>query len=269
MEEIFYVYGLFEIGTENILYIGKGKNDRSKKHIPLLLDNKHTNPKLQNKFNSLVSNNSSLEDRILANNLTEYRAFEIEKQLIEFYGLKNLCNLTRGGEGGDCLTNNPNRVDIIQKSARSRAGKKRDPKIIEKIKVKREKWRNSEEYQIYLKKMSSERIGQNNPMYGKTETEEHKKERMKNMLSKPRWNKGLTKDDDPRIAKLGHRKGKLPHNAKNIKVIDINTGDILSFDSIKLFQEHIKNTLKKCNNRKLFKLLKKEEEVYERWKLME
>jgi len=269
MEEIFYVYGLFELGTENLLYIGKGKNDRSKKHRPLLIENKHVNPKLQNKFNSLIKNNSDVEDRIIQNNLTEQNALDREKQLIAFYGLENLCNLTEGGEGGDCLTHNPNRLQIIQKSARSRTGKKRDQHTVEKIKTKLEEWRKTEEYQSYVEKMSSERIGKNNPMYGKRETEEHKKERMKNMLSKPRWNSGLTKDNDPRIAKLGVWKGKIPPNAKKIKVLDITTGEVLSFDSIKLFKDHIKTTLKKCNGKKLFKLLKKEIEVYERWKLTE
>jgi len=39
--------------------------------------------------------------------------------------------------------------------------------------------------------------------------------------------------------------------------------------TLKKPRENIKTTLKKCNGKKLFKLLKKEIEVYERWKLTE
>ena len=46
MENIFYVYGLYEVSTQQIIYIGKGKGDRSKVHKPLLLESKHKNPKL-------------------------------------------------------------------------------------------------------------------------------------------------------------------------------------------------------------------------------
>ena len=117
--------------------------------------------------------------------------------------------------------------------------------------------------------MSENRIGKNNPMYGKKETEEHKKERMKNCLSKPRWNKGLTIKDDPRLEKLATWKGKLPPNAKKIKVIDITTSEVLEFNSIKAFIDHVRNILKKCNSKKVFKLLQKEIDIYERWKLTE
>ena len=269
MENIFYVYGLYEVSTQQIIYIGKGKGDRSKVHKPLLLESKHKNPKLQNKFNSIVRQGGDVEDKILEDNLQESEALKRETELISFYGLENLCNLTEGGAGGDCLTHNPNREIIIKKSSTSRIGLKRSQETKTKILNKLKEWKKTKEYQKYLKEMSENRIGKNNPMYGKKETEEHKKERMKNCLSKPRWNKGLTIKDDPRLEKLATWKGKLPPNAKKIKVIDITTSEVLEFNSIKAFIDHVRNILKKCNSKKVFKLLQKEIDIYERWKLTE
>lgn len=269
MEKIFYVYGLYQIETQEIIYVGKGKGDRSKVHKPLLIENKHRNPKLQNKFNSIINKGADIEDRILEQNLEESEALKRETELITFYGLENLCNLTEGGVGGDCITHNPKRQQIIEKSRLSRIGLKRSQETKDKMQKNLELRRHTEEYQIYLNELSEKRMGENNPMYGRKETEEHKKERMKNCLSKPRWNKGLTIKDDPRLAKLATWKGKLPPNAKKIKVVDITTNEVLEFASIKLFKDHIKNTIKKCNSKKVFKLLQKQLDIYEKWKLTE
>lgn len=269
MEKIFYVYGLYDIQTNELIYVGKGKEQRSKVHRPLLLENKHINPKLQNKFNAIIRNGSDVVDKILEDALTEADALKRETELIAFYGLDNLCNLTEGGVGGDCITHNPNREQIIEKSRLSRIGLKRSQETKDKILKKLDLWKQTEDYQNYIKELSEKRMGENNPMYGRKETEEHKKERMKNCLSKPRWNKGLTTKDDPRISKLATWKGKLPPNAKKIKVVDITTNEVLEFASIKLFRDHIKNTIKKCNSKKVFKLLQKQLDVYERWKLAE
>lgn len=266
---MFYVYGLYDKQTNEILYVGKGKNTRSKTHRTLLLENKHPNPKLQNKFNSLLENNNDVIDSIIQDNLSENEAFQKEIELISFYGIQNLCNLTSGGFGGDCITNHPNRELIIKRSATSRKGLKRSEETKNKIKLKRNLWQQTEEYKQFVNRMSHERTGKNNPMYGTIEKEEHKKQRMKNFLDKPRWNKGLTKDEDPRLEKLAFWKNKLPPNAKKIKIIDINSGEILEFEAIKRFIEYIKNKINKCNTKKVSKLLKQEIDIYENWKLAE
>ena len=184
----FYVYCL--VLNKEIIYIGKGKKDRSKKHLPLLLANKHVNQKLQNKFNK-VNNKEQLQDIIIYDNLTEELSYQYEIQLIDQIGLDNLCNLTDGGEGGDCITNNPRRSEIIEKSAKSRIGRKVSTETKQRIQAAKQKWYSSQEYEMFKKTLSETRKGDKNPMYGKKESDEHKKERMKNLLSKPRWNKGL------------------------------------------------------------------------------
>ncbi len=266
---MFYIYGLYDKQTNQLLYIGKGKNTRSKTHRVLLLENKHPNPKLQNKFNSLLKNNSDVIDLIIEDNLSEDEAFQKEIELISFYGIQNLCNLTSGGSGGDCITSNPNRELIIEKSATSRKGLMKSEETKNKIKLKRNLWQQTDEYKEYIERMSHQRTGKNNPRYGFVESQEHKEQRMKNLLDKPRWNKGLTKDKDSRLEKLAVWKNKLPPNAKRIKIIEINSNEILEFETIKRFIEYIKNKINKCNTKKVFKLLKQEIDIYENWKLAE
>jgi len=53
------------------------------------------------------------------------------------------------------------------------------------------------------------------------------------MLKTPRWNKGLTKKDDPRLEKLSVWKGKLPPNSIKCKLINLKTGEIYEANSLK------------------------------------
>jgi hypothetical protein len=266
---MFYIYGLYDQQTNKLLYIGKGKNARSKIHRQLLVDGKHPNPKLQNKFNLLLKNSSDIIDLIIEDGLSENEAFQKEIELISFCGIENLCNLTLGGSGGDCITNHPDRDLIIKKSATSRIGLHPSEQTRNKIRLKRIAWQQTEEYKQFIQCMSHNRTGENNPMYGYIENEEKKRQRMKNLLDKPRWNKGLTKDTDPRIKKLAVWKNKLPPNAKRVKIIEIDSNKILEFQSIKNFIEYIKHKINKCNTKKVFKLLKQEIDIYENWKLAE
>lgn len=49
-----------------------------------------------------------------------------------------------------------------------------------------------------------------------------------------RWNTGLTKNSDPRIAKLGeHHIGKIPHNALITKFKHRDTGNVVEGRTIK------------------------------------
>jgi hypothetical protein len=264
MSSNFYIYFLI-LGNE-IVYIGKGKNDRAKKHLPLLKENKHINTKLQNKYNKYCKKNITFLEKIVYENLSEAQAFSYEKYLIDQIGLENLCNLTVGGEGGDCITNNPRREEIIKKSAKSRIGRKISKETIEKIQKTKQEWYSSQDYIDFKNKMSDARKGKNNPMYGRKEDEEHKKERMKNFLAKPKWNKGLTKENDSRIK--GPPSGKIPYNAKKIVIQNIETEEIIELPTIKSFYDLIKKELGKCNTKKAYALTAGKLEKYEKWVLL-
>jgi len=83
-------------------------------------------------------------------------------------------------------------------------------------------------------KISLKNSGEGNGMYGKKEDTDKKKKRMEHMLSTPKWNKGKTKYDDPRLLKLGAAHiGKLPHNAIKVKLLNTETMEFWEASSLK------------------------------------
>jgi len=83
----FYVYVHRKATTGQIFYVGKGHGDRLKWT--------HSRSKF---WNSIVKKHGFTYE-VIADNLQEWYAFEIEKEIILFYGRENLCNLTDGGDG--------------------------------------------------------------------------------------------------------------------------------------------------------------------------
>lgn len=120
----FYIYTHIRPDTNQVFYVGKG---REKRAYSKYSRNKH--------WNNIVNKAGGFEVQILAENLIESLAFELEVQLIKRFrdsGFK-LCNMTDGGEGT--------------------SGRKR-----------------SEESK---RKLSEKVKGENHPMYGKKLSQEH------------------------------------------------------------------------------------------------
>lgn len=90
MKKIFYVYGWYDIDTEEIFYIGKGSGNRYK------------NISQRNELFKEYIKNHNTEVKILKDSLTEEEAFYYEKKLYEEYKEKNqcFCNLATPGKGG-------------------------------------------------------------------------------------------------------------------------------------------------------------------------
>ena len=87
MNNNYYVYLHTRNDTGEVFYVGKGKNRRAWWKNQR---NKH--------WHSIV-NKVGYEVHIFKDMLTEQDAFSIEKERIQFYGRKNLCNFTDGGDG--------------------------------------------------------------------------------------------------------------------------------------------------------------------------
>lgn len=83
----FYVYEHLKPNTGEVFYIGKGCEKRAYQK------------RSRNSHWLNIVNKYGLEVNIVYNNLTNSEASKKEKDLIDFYGLNNLCNMTSGGDG--------------------------------------------------------------------------------------------------------------------------------------------------------------------------
>jgi|TARA_B110000259_G_scaffold144359_1_gene162571 hypothetical protein len=101
MEKKYYVYQL-KTSDGDIIYIGKGTGDRINKHVKIAnhkSKNRDKNPKLYNKINSTINKGGYIIPEILFESELEGLCLDEEIRIITEIGLKNLCNLTEGGEG--------------------------------------------------------------------------------------------------------------------------------------------------------------------------
>ena len=93
IDEKHYVYGLCRSDTDKVFYIGKGINGRLFDHEKLNDDNPHKNN---------VIKKHGISGYVLFKSYKYSKdAFDYEKKLIAEYGLNNLTNIGRGGEGQD------------------------------------------------------------------------------------------------------------------------------------------------------------------------
>lgn len=88
-----YVYLHRKKSNGEIFYIGKGRNKRAWKKT----QRSDWWKRIEAKHGRTVE--------IVCRNLTDEQAFELEKDLIDWIGLENLCNLREGGDGGYALSN--------------------------------------------------------------------------------------------------------------------------------------------------------------------
>ena len=87
MKNIFYVYVHRRNDTGSVFYVGKGSRNRA-----FWKNNR-------NKHWHFIVDKHGYKVEIVINNLTEQYAFDLEKELIAFYGRSNLCNYSDGGDG--------------------------------------------------------------------------------------------------------------------------------------------------------------------------
>lgn len=103
----FYTYLYRQVCTKRPIYVGKGKGRRWRKHLDYAkhLDwssKEYDNPWLINAIRKLIDD---IEILFIATNLSEAKAFALERKLIKRIGRRDigtgpLLNLTDGGDGG-------------------------------------------------------------------------------------------------------------------------------------------------------------------------
>lgn len=94
-------------------YIGKTARDfeqRKKQHLYLLTQNKHHNTYLQNIFNKDASR---LEFNILEQDIIDLNILNFKEK--KWIKTKGTINIAVGGEGGDTMSNHPNKEQIYKK----------------------------------------------------------------------------------------------------------------------------------------------------------
>jgi hypothetical protein len=97
----YYVYGLYEEGSEDPFYIGKAKtNAKHQRHENQFYEAKrgHKCPRCA-KIRKIWANGKQVECWVLVETDDESFAYTEEIRLIAEYGTGNLTNLTAGGEG--------------------------------------------------------------------------------------------------------------------------------------------------------------------------
>lgn len=89
MKNNFYVYEWYNVDTDEVFYVGKGRNNRYK------------NTTERNNYFKNYYNKYNCNVRKIKENLEEQNAFDIEKELIKQYRKigQCRCNITDGGEG--------------------------------------------------------------------------------------------------------------------------------------------------------------------------
>ncbi len=97
----YYTYVLIDPQIDKIFYIGKGQKLRMYKHVKDVQRGRipnGTNRKLGNKIKKILSSGNKVKYKKILITENRYEALNKEKELISEIGLKNLCNLTNGGE---------------------------------------------------------------------------------------------------------------------------------------------------------------------------
>lgn len=103
----FYVYVHRKNSDGQIFYVGKGMGNRAL--------SRHG----RNNYWHNVVNKHGYTVEIVLNGMEEPIAFELECELIAFYGRENLCNLTSGGDGASGSVKS---LEARQKIAKSKIG---------------------------------------------------------------------------------------------------------------------------------------------------
>ncbi len=94
----FYTYELVNSLTNNIFYVGKGKNARINFHE--YQARRLVQAPLYEYIRQIWEQGGRVIRRKVQRDLTEKESHGIERQLIAKYGRENLFNRTEGGEGG-------------------------------------------------------------------------------------------------------------------------------------------------------------------------
>jgi hypothetical protein len=120
---VFYVYEHWRPDTDCCFYVGKGKNKRAWQFSSM------RNPHYKSIVAKINDLGHQVDVRIIKSNLSHDDAISFEIERIAFYGVKNLSNMTLGGDG----LKNPSE-EVRAKISASQKKRFENPEAREKLK---------------------------------------------------------------------------------------------------------------------------------------
>lgn len=116
LEKNFYIYRHIRLDTNEVFYIGMGKNPKYYKSFEKEFQRAY-HKEGRSSFWQNIINKTKYEIEIILTDLTKEEAINKEIELIKLYGRRNLnkgtlVNLTDGGEGGGVIVSAETRVKL-------------------------------------------------------------------------------------------------------------------------------------------------------------
>jgi len=252
---MYYVY-IYKnpLKNDEPFYVGRGKDDRCKKHLlPYMLKKDNDKNKV---IKEILSENLEPIIEIFSTGLTFTESNNLERKLISDFGrIKEggtLTNITSGGQG---LSGYEMSVEVREKIKKTMRENGVYDKISENMKGENnpmfgDKWHRSEEGKISF----SEKMSGVYPMENKTDEE---KTEIYNKISKTLKGRKLS-DEQIEIRKKNSSEN-FPKQ-KKVKIIDIETKEEKTFISINLASKYLgisHSTLRYRYNKNIIKNNKK------------
>jgi len=215
---MFYVYQLIDPRNNKPFYVGKGKNNRMYDHV-VIVKRGHSpngNDKLKNKILKILESKMNIIYKKIFYSDDEKNVFETEEKMIRNIGLKNLCNLTYGGEGN--VPSNETR-EKMRNAQLGKTATKESRKKMSDAKKGKPTWNKgkkgsqvawnkglTKETDERVKKYSDTKIGHDVSEEARTKISKTKKQKYKDKIytvwnkgkkgSQIPWNKGLSMEDE-------------------------------------------------------------------------
>lgn len=200
-----YVYQHIRLDTNEVFYVGVGKEDK-----------RAHDKRGRNKHWHHIVNKVGYSIEIIAEGITWEEACQKEKELIEYYGRKDLglgplVNMTDGGEGVPGIKRSPFSKEHKQKMANAKIGKKLSEEHKQKMSLgHKNRFNSGHEYKKNRKSQSL--------------SKEHKEKISKSLSGR----KGIPCSEEHKQKLSNSLKGKKRSEETRRKLSDVNKGKKLS-----------------------------------------
>ena len=198
-ERVYYVYIWYIVETNEVFYVGKGKGKRYK------------DTSNRNKFFRDMYTSHNCNVRKIHENLTEFEAFQKEREAVKWYRENTNFRLTNQTDGGEGSSGWIPPKEFREKQSKIHKEQWQDEEFREKMMAIRTDEDGPYKSKDFRKKMSQLVQGENNPNYNHRWTEDMKEK----LRQKQKENDLYTNETNP--------------NAK--RIICLETGEV--FDCIK------------------------------------